>query len=223
MAQAGPEERSRARQGPAKSIGWIGIAIVTVGAAVAALGVWYMMHARPKVGAVIDEIAIDGGKLVVRAEDGGPRSFVELHLGGELKWQAMIPHYAGARGRRAIAWSPDAVTVRVERNGRAEVFAFAMRDAAKIGGFRLAPEHEPIQTQREGPITLTDQVRSYEFVGGADWNQLIAIDLRSGLGVWKVDLGKGAIRDAGVNDASLWIDQMGRKRTFDPATGRETN
>ena len=208
----------------ARRLGWIGIAIVTVGAAVAALGVWYMVRARPKAGAVIDEIQINGGKLVVRAEDGdGPRSFVELHLGGELKWQAMIPHYAGTRERRAIAWSPDAITVRVERNGRAEVFAFAMRDAAKIGGFRLAPEHEPIATHREGPITLTDHVRSYEFVGGADWHQLIAIDLRNGLGVWKVDLGKGAIRDAGVNDASVWIDQMGQKRTFDAATGRETN
>jgi len=206
----------------ARRLGWIGIAIVIVGALVAALGVWYMIHARPKAGAVIDEIVIDGGKLVVRDEDGGPRSFLELHRDGTLQWQAMIPHYAGARGRPALAWNVDAVTVRVERDGRAEVWAFAMRDAAKIGAFRLAKEHEPITTPPQGPITLTDHVRSYEFVGGADWHQLIAIDLRNGLGLWKVDLGKAAIRDAGVNTAMLWVDQMGTRRTFDVATGRET-
>src|SRR5262245_29236914 len=115
---------------PSRShLGWLGPAIVLIGAAVAGLGVWYIVRAKPKPGPVIDTIAIDGGKLVVRAEDGGERSFLELRAGEELKWQALIPHYVGAPGRPGIAWSANAVTVRVERHGRAEVFAFSLSNA----------------------------------------------------------------------------------------------
>ena len=66
-----------------RSLGWIGIAIVGLGAAIAALGIWFFVKNHPEPGAVIDEIAIDADtKLVVRAEDGGPRSFVVHAAGG---------------------------------------------------------------------------------------------------------------------------------------------
>src|SRR5580765_63769 len=131
----------------ARRLGWLGPGIVIFGAAVAALGIWYFLHARPKAGELIDAIPLDGGDtLIVRAEaNAGERSFVELHHGDDLVWQALIPHYAGARGRPGVAWSPIAITVRVERGGRAEVFGLMRHNAAKIGGdLRLAPEHEPI-------------------------------------------------------------------------------
>ena len=52
-------------------LGWLGPAIVGVGAAVAGVGTWYMVHARPEAGAVIDTIAVDDHRaLVVRAEAG---------------------------------------------------------------------------------------------------------------------------------------------------------
>jgi hypothetical protein len=133
----------------------------------------------------------------------------------------MVPRYAGAKGRPAIAWGPTAMTIRVERSGRAEVFALAMRDSMKLGGFRLAPEHEPITTQATGPITLTDHVRSYEIVGGADWHQLIAVDLRTGNALWKDQLGKAPITDGAVEGGELWLQQGDKKRRFNVFSGVE--
>jgi hypothetical protein len=201
---------------------WLGPTIVGVGAAVAAVGVWYVLHARPHVGAMIDKLDLpDDHYLVVYAEAGGERSFIELRDHDTVQWQALIPHYAGAKGRPAIAWSKAAVTVRVERAGRAEVFAIAMQDASKLGGFRLAPEHEPIAMQPDGPITLTDHVRAYELVGGADWHELIAVDLQSGKALWKDELGRQPITDGGVEGAQLWLVEGGQKRRFNVFTGAE--
>jgi outer membrane protein assembly factor BamB len=201
---------------------YLGPILFFTGAAIAAWMIWFVVHSRPKAGAVIDTIAVDKGvELVVRAEDGGNRSFLELHENGHVKWQALIPHYAGAPGRPAIAWGPVAVTVRVERDGHAEVFAFSMRDAEKIGGYRVAAEHEPITTQPEGPITMSDHIRAYELAGGAGWHQLTAIDLATGKGVWKRELGPAPITDGGVDQAALWYVQDGKRKLLDAATGAD--
>lgn len=203
-------------------LGWLGPVIVLIGAAVAGLAIWFMQAVKPRAGDVIDRIAIGPSRaIVVRKEATSERSMIEVVEGSELKWQALIPHYAGAPGRPAVAWSEKAVTVRVERDGRAEVFAFAMDNAHKLGAFRLAPDHEPIATQPQGPITLTDHVRAYEIVGGADWHQLVAVDLVHGGGVWKVDLGREAVTDGGVDPGAVWLVQGGHRRTFDATTGRE--
>lgn len=211
-----PPTRKRPR------LGWLGPVIVIVGAAVAGVGAWYVVHARPHAGAVIDTIQIDpDSQFVIRAEDGGDRSFLELQRKGETVWQAMIPHYAGAQGRPAIAWSDVAVTVRVERSGKAEVFALAMHDSAKLGGFRLAPEREPIKTQKTGPITLTDHIRSYELVGGDKWHELVAVELRTGKALWKADLGHWEVQDAGVTLPYVWVVQANQKRYYNVLNGNE--
>ena len=204
-------------------IPWLGPLIAVVGIGVAGLGAWYMVHARPEPGDVIDTIAIDADtKFVISDEKNHDRSFIELDHKGEQVWQALIPHYAGEKGRPAIAWNDVPVTVRVERNGRAEVFALSMHDATKLGGFRLAPEHEPITVQ-PGPITLTDHIRSYEMVGGADWHELVAVDLRTGKALWKVDLGHWKIEDAGVQTPYVWVVQGTRKdkRWYNVLSGSE--
>jgi outer membrane protein assembly factor BamB len=201
---------------------YLGPILFFVGAGIAVLAAWYVVHVRPKAGAIIDTIPVDKGvDIIIRAEDGGSRSFIELDMNGAVKWQALIPHYAGSKGRPAVAWSPVAVTVRVERDGRAEVFAFAMKDAEKIGGYRIAEEHQPITTQPEGPITLTDHVRAYELAGGTDWHQIAAIDLATGHGVWKRELGPAAITDGGVDAAGVWLVQGGKRRVLDAATGSD--
>jgi hypothetical protein len=205
-------------------LGLLGPVIVLVGAAVAGVAVWYMMSAKPKAGDVIDTIALEpNAKVVIRSEaGGGKRSFIELHEQGALKWQAMIPRYAGAPGRPAVAWNERAITVRVDRDGgRAEVFAFSRATSSKIGMLRLAQTREPIRIHPEGPITMTDHVRSFELVGGADWHALIAIDLASGEGAWKAELGKPPISAAGVERGTVWVEQAGKRRVFDAATGRE--
>ena len=206
-----------------RRLGWLGPIIVIVGAVVAVFASWYVLKARPKAGEVIDRIAIDqGGEIVIRGEQGGKRSFIELHEKGALKWQALIPTYAGAPGRPAVAWGERAITVRVDReHGRAEVFAFSRSTASRLGALRLAQNHEPIHIHAEGPITMSDHVRSFELVGGADWHMLIAIDLKTGEGVWRADLGKTPITAGGVETGKVWIEQAGKRRWFDTASGRE--
>jgi hypothetical protein len=207
-------------------LAYIGPIIVLVGIAVAALGAWYATTARPEPGDVIDTFTLDTKRtLIVRGERGGARSFLELREGDTVKWQALIPHYAGAKGRPAIAWSSHAVTVRIERGGRAEVFAFALagtRSGAKLGGARLAKEHEPVRMHAQGPITLTDHLRSFEIVAGAGWAQIVAIDLGSGELAWKKDLGPGPVTAGGVDGEIVWIEAGGRRRGFLTANGRDT-
>ena len=203
-------------------LGLLGPIIVIVGAAVAAVGVWVIVTSKPKAGAVIEIVKVDDHTTIaIRAEDGGNRNFVELRDGDDVRWQALIPPYAGRPGATGVAWSPGVVSVRVSRDGRAEVFALAMHDAAKVGGLRLATEHEPIETQPDGPVTLTDHIRSYEVVGGSNWHQLIAISLQTGRGLWKVDLGPVPITDGAVDGGIVWLQQGAHKRRFVVFTGAE--
>lgn len=216
---SGADASPRARR---VRLGYLGPAIVLLGIAAAGVAIWYMQTQRPVPGEVIDTFAIDAQRsLVVRREASSDRSFVELRERDAVKWRALVPPYAGAPGRRAIAWSEKAVTVRVSRNGRAEVFAFAMDNASKLGAFRLAAQHEPIATHPQGPITLTDHARAYELVGGEGWNQLVAIDLVRGGAVWEVDLGATPITAGGLEGGRLWLTQGATRRAFDAATGRE--
>src|SRR5271167_3727390 len=119
-------------------LAWLGPGIVITGAAIAGVGIWYFIHARPVPGDVIATVECDGASLVVRHELGGERSFVELHEGSDLTWQALIPHYAGDAARSAVACSHKSISVRVERGGRAEVFGFLRETGDKLGGFRIA-------------------------------------------------------------------------------------
>jgi hypothetical protein len=203
-------------------LGYLGPIVVLIGVAAAVVALWFMRTQRPVPGEEIDRFAIGPERtLIVRHEATSERSFVELQVGDTVKWRALVPPYAGAKGRPALAWSDKAVTVRVSRNGRAEVFAFAMDTAHKLGAFRLAPEHEPITTHAHGPITLTDHARGYELVGGPGWNQLIAIDLVRGGGAWKVDLGADPVSDAGLSDGEIWVMQGSKRRAFDLEHGTE--
>ena len=201
---------------------YLGIIVVATGAAIAAAMIWFMLHVRPTPGAVLDRITVaPNTEIVIRAEQGSDRNFIELHEHGKLKWQALIPHYAGSPGRPAVAYGPTAVTVRVARDGHAEVFAFSTQSAEKIGGYRIAAEHEPITTHPDGPITLTDHVRAYELAGGSDWHQIAAIDLATGKGQWKRELGPQTITDGGVDAGGVWLVQGGKRRLLDAITGAD--
>jgi hypothetical protein len=203
-------------------LGWLGPAIVGVGAVVAAVGVWYMVHARPVAGDVLDTVAIEGPRaLVVRGEVGGDRAFLELRDGDAVVWQALVPRYAGRPGAPGVAWSPAAVSIRVVRNQRAELFALAMADAHKLGGMVLAPNHGPIAEPTAGPVTLTDHVRTYEVVSGPDWHQLVAIDLASGRALWARELGPAPVIAGGVSNGRVWVDQGAGPHGFAALTGED--
>jgi hypothetical protein len=204
-----------------RRLGWLGPAIVAVGAAVAVVGAWYVVHARPSAGAVIETVTVDAQHtLVVRAEAHGERAFVELREGDEVRWQALVPRYAGHPGASGIAWCPTAVSVRVIRDGHAELFALTMHDASKLGGMRLAPTHGPITDDPASPVTLTDHVRSYEVVSGLDWHQLVAIDLASGKALWSRELGPAPVRAGGVQADRVWVDQGRGPAFFAVLTGK---
>jgi hypothetical protein len=206
----------------ARRLGWLGPVIVLVGVAVAALGVWFMITSKPTPGEVIDTFVVDPHtSIVVRAEQGGDRSFVELSADNEVRWQALIPRYAGRKGNPGVAWSPVAVSVRVIRDERAEIFAVSMQDASKLGGIHLAAEHGPIARDATGPLTLTDHVRSYEIISGPDWHQLAAIDLNLGEPLWKRELGPAPIEAAAVEGGLVWVQQRGVKRHFRVFNGAE--
>ena len=204
-------------------LGWLGPILVGIGLAVGAWGAWFMVHARPVAGAEIDRIAIDDRHaLVVREEAGGDRAFLELRNDDTVVWQALVPRYAGRPGAPGIAWSPTAVSVRVIRDGHAELFALSMHDASKLGGMRLAPDHGPIAAAADGPVTLTDHARSYEIVAGPDWHQLVAIDLASGHALWARELGPAPVRAGGVSGEQVWIDQGAGPHGYAVRTGTDS-
>ena len=201
---------------------WLGPGLFGGGVIVAIAAILYWLHARPVAGEEIDRMPCSGATLVVRAEQGGDRNFIELRNGDDVKWQALIPHYAGAKGRPGIACGKRTMTVRIERGGRAEVWGIDLETGEKAGGYRLAEEHQPIHIEPTGPITLTDGSKAYEIVGGAGWHQLVAVDLLSGEGVWKADLGPEPIASGGVDPVGgVYVRQAGRERDFDPNTGLE--
>jgi len=202
---------------------YLGIIVVASGAAIAAAMIWFIIHVRPTPGAELDRIKVAPDvEAVIRAEQGtDERDFLELWEHGKMKWQALIPRYAGSPGRPAIAYGPTAITVRVARDGHAEVFAFSTQSAEKIGGYRIAAEHEPIATHPDGPITMTDHVRAYEIAAGPGWHQIAAIDLATGKGQWKRELGGAPITDGGVDTSGVWLVQDGKRHLFDPLTGAD--
>jgi hypothetical protein len=66
---------------------------------------------------------------------------------------------------------------------------------------------------------MTDHVRSYEVVSGADWHQLVTIDLTSGRALWARELGPAPVRSGGIQGAVVWIDQGAGPRGFSVMTG----
>jgi outer membrane protein assembly factor BamB len=206
-----------------RRLGLLGPAIVIAGIAIAAVGVWYMVVSKPRVGEVIDTFVVDANtQIVVRAERGGPRSFVEFIVGGELRWQAMIPPYAGRPGQPGIAWSDVAVAMRVVRGNKAEVFALSRANGSKLGGIHLGLDHAAkLANPQTGPITIDDHKRSYEIVAGDGWNQLVAIDLRLGTALWKQELGPTPVTAGRVEGGVLVIEQAARRRWFNVFTGKE--
>jgi hypothetical protein len=201
-------------------LGWLGPVIVIAGIIVAGLATWLVIASRPEAAGVIDTIPIsDKRALVVRAEAKGDRNFVELREGERVVWQALVPPYAGRTGAPAIAWNDVAVSIRVIRDHRAEIFALAMPNGTKLGGMQLAPDHGPVTKQTSGPVTLTDHVRSYEIVAGSGWQMLAAIDLASGEPRWKQELGAALIEAGGVEGDLVWIRQDGQTRRFHAIDG----
>lgn len=224
-----------------RRLGLLGPILVLVGAVVAGGGIWWMNRARSHAGPFVDVLALDGETaLAVRGERSSSRAFLELRrFSGEVAWQAMVPPYAGRPGAPGLAASSEAASVRVVRSGGAEVFGMSMRNAAKLGGFKLAADRprDPSGHTLPAAVTLTDLRSSFELVGqeasnrseGAGgpagaastpgWAALAAVDLATGRKQWDTDLGAEPIRAAGVAEGVVWIQQGAQLRGFRTADG----
>jgi hypothetical protein len=196
-------------------------AVMTLGIAVGALGVWWMSRSRPSAGDYVDVLALGGDAAVaVRHERGGTRSFVDLIDGGAVRWSALVPRYADPPAGVGLAASTEAVTVRVVRGGLPEVFALSARDAAKLGGIHLAPERAPHPTGYTPPQVTTVMVGrdSFEVIGDDPaWAELIAI--RGGRPAWRRPLGAGRIEAVAVDGDGVVVTRAGSRLRFDRATG----
>ena len=187
---------------------WLAPSLLALGIAVGAVGVWFMLHARPHAGAYYEVFAIDDRLAVaLRHEDGSERSFVELvERGRGVRWQALIPPYAGRTDAPGIAASPTAITVRVHRNGKDELWALSTEDADKLGQVGLIPGDPRAGAKPPGVITVSDVKQSFELVGDdAHQTAVTAIELADGRAQWRVDLGAIDVKDAWLDARALWI------------------
>ncbi len=206
-------------------LGFLGPGIVIAGLIIGGFGAWMIYKNKPETGGVIDTLVVDDAtKIVIRAEAGGPRAFVELQQDGNVTWQAMVPPYAGGPGRIGVTWSDVAVSVRVIRGEKAEVFSLARANGTKLGGIHLAAEHDKIKMNARGPLSFSDHARSYELVEGEGWNQIVAIDLKLGTALWKKELGPTPVTGGAIEGGQLVLEQAGTKfgkRWFNVFTGKE--
>jgi hypothetical protein len=192
---------------PRHRLGWLGPLLVIIGLAGGAFGIWWMQQVRPVAGKVIDAIALgDDAYVVIRDQQGSSRNFLEMIVAGNVKWQTMIPPYAGRLGSPAIGVGPDTLSVRLVRNGHSEVFGLSISNASKVGSFKIAADRPASPTGHCGKvITLTNGSLSFEVVEGDGWNDIAAVDVTTGVPIWSAKLGAATILDGGFVDDVVWL------------------
>jgi hypothetical protein len=187
---------------------WLAPTLLAIAVAIGGTGVWYALHSRPTPGAYYEVFALDANTAVaLRHEVGSERSFVELvELGRGVHWQALIPPYAGRPGAPGLAASTTAITVRVRRAGKDELWALSTNDAEKLGQVELRPGADAPHATPPAVVTVGDRTQSFELVGDASHTTAVtAIELASGKAQWRVDLGPDPIAYGWLDEHTLWI------------------
>ncbi len=202
---------------------WLAPTLLAIGLAVGGLGVWVMVSSRVHAGAYFEVLATDGPYAVaLRHHDDSPRAFLELiEIGHGVRWQAMVPPYAGTPTAPGLAASPTAITVRIRRDGRDELWAMSTRDAEKLGQPGLVPGAPAPGVQPPAVVTVADSVQSFEFAGAVDHEtSVVGIELAVGAPKWRIELGKVSVRGAWLDAKTLWIDTGAAPLGIDRATGK---
>ena len=201
--------------------GLLGPILVIVGLLAGAFGIWFMLRVRPVAGRFIDGFALDDDSYIaIREQPGTDRNFIEVTRQNKQLWQAMIPHYAGRVGAPALGVAPSAITVRIARRGRSEIFGLSLTDARKLGALLLGKDRKPTATSHCGEIiTLTDDGMAFELLSTEDDNAIAAVHVGTGAAGWQTSLGKAPITDAGVAHGVVWVNQGSASTAFHAADG----
>jgi hypothetical protein len=185
---------------------------------------WWMIKARPRAGAYIDALALDGDFAVgLRDERTAGRAFVELvGLAEGMRWQALVPGYGVDPGAIGVAASEHVITVRFPRGGRTQAFGFSATTAKKLGTVRLGDDlpEEPDGLRAPGVATLSGGVQSFELLepdGGP--TRVYAVSLLDGTVAWHTDLPRAGVDAVWVTPDQVVIQQPGEVTTLDRATG----
>lgn len=170
----------------------IAIAVLVIGFGAGALASWFMIGARPRVGAFVDAVAVDGGALAIRKEKTSDRAFAELwRVDGDRVvsgWSGLVPRYAGRPGVITAAATRAVATVRVIRGGRPQLFAFDLVHGAKIASFELdrtLPASPAAWTLPSVGTIGADEHAIEALADGQGGGVLIAVDLGKRALVWR--------------------------------------
>ncbi|MBP6634202.1 MAG: hypothetical protein KBG28_27650 [Kofleriaceae bacterium] len=182
-------------------LGWLGPALLLIGALVGGLGVWWMARARPQPGPYVDVLALDEEWAVaLRQQRGSPNFFLELrHARRGLAWRALVPPYAGSADALALAASERAIAVRFTRDGIDHLWALDTKTGQKMGALELGPS-----LPASAPVRLFGAGdRAYLVVRAGDGLAVRAIDLTRGAPVWSRDVGADEVFAATISDDLL--------------------
>ena len=105
--------------------------IMTIGVGMGLAAVWWMSTSRPVPGAYVDAYALPRGVIAIRTERHSKNGFVEMWTEGRLAWRGLIPAYGGVPGQPGIVIGPDAVRIRVLREGKPGNFDLALDSGDK--------------------------------------------------------------------------------------------
>jgi hypothetical protein len=197
-------------------------AIVVV--SLAGVAAWQMLEGKPRAGAYIDVLALDGGFAVgIREERTSQRAFVELvGLDEGMRWQALVPGYQVPDGAIGVAVAEHAVTVRFPREGHIQLFGFAAQSARKLGSMTLGHDlpAEPDGHTGATVASVSGGAQSIEVLepDGAP-ARLYAIALGEGRIQWKHDLPRAGIDKLWVTPDHVVVAQPGSVSIVDRADG----
>ena len=195
--------------------------------ALAGIAAWQMFAGKPRAGAYIDALALDGGFAVgLRDETTSRRAFVELvGLDEGLRWQALVPRYQVPDGAIGVAAAEHAITVRFPRDGRTQIFGFAAQSAKKLGSIHLGRDlpGEPDGHLAARVATISGGAQSIEILepdtGPA---RVHAIALGEGRIQWQHDLPRAGVDKVWVTREQVIVAQPGSVTTIARADGAGT-
>lgn len=195
--------------------------LMAVSLIVGVAGIVWMRTQAPVVADVIDEYRAAQGLLRVRRVADSSNHMLEFRdTTDHVRWQALIPTYAGRPGASGLAMSDTAATVRVVRSGHAELWSFRMRSVpggaagSKLGALDLTQARPASPTSYTvAPVTFaqgaaTDGYLTYEVLGDDTFTEVVVMDLTQGMLRSRIEA-KGKLLRLRVEPGSpahLWID-----------------